>query len=58
MSREDFVDECLVANPAPTRFLAELIEHSRIDANCDELAWFNSEGWPTDAPHGSQLPRR
>jgi hypothetical protein len=55
---QDFVDERLVSDTAPTRFLAELLEHPRIEANRDELTWFISEGRPTHAPHNLQLLRR
>jgi hypothetical protein len=55
---QDFVDERLVSDTAPARFLAELLEHPRIEANRDELTWFISEGRPTHAPHNLQLLRR
>ena len=35
MPSQDFVDESLVADAAPARFLAELIEDSRIDSDRD-----------------------
>ena len=40
VSSQDFVDEGLVPDAAPACFLAELFEHSRIDANRDQLARF------------------
>jgi len=55
VSSQDFVDERLVADTAVPRFLAELIEHPRINANRDELARFLSKGRPTHAPHYLQL---
>jgi hypothetical protein len=40
------------------RFLAELVEHSRIDSDRDQLARLVAEGRATDTPHGPQLLRR
>ena len=37
---QNVVDEGLVPHPAPACFLAELIEHSGVDANRNELARF------------------
>ncbi len=53
--RQDLVDEGLVPDTAAARFLAELIEDTRIDTNRDELAGFIAKGWPTHAPHSLQL---
>ena len=58
MPSEDFVDEGLIPDAAPACFLTELIEHSRIDSNRNDLARFVAERRPTDAPHGLQLVRR
>ena len=55
VSSQDFVDQCLVPNTLAARFLAELIEHTWIDTNRDELAGFISKGRPTHPPHGLQL---
>jgi hypothetical protein len=55
---QDFVDERLVSDTAPARFLAELLEHPRIEANRDELTWLISEGRPIHAPHNLRLLRR
>jgi hypothetical protein len=35
VSGQDLVDQRLVADASPSRFLAELIEHGRIDADSD-----------------------
>jgi hypothetical protein len=58
MPSEDFVDEGLIPDAAPACFLTELIEHSSIDSNRNDLARFVAERRPTDAPHGLQLVRR
>ena len=55
---QDFVDERLISDAAATCFLAELIQHSWIDANRDQLARFIAKGRATDAPHRFQLLRR
>jgi len=55
---QDFVDEGLVPDAAPACFLAELIEHSRIDSNRNELTRFVAKRGPANAPHGGQLPGR
>ena len=55
---QDFVDKGLIPDAASTCFLAELIEHARIDANRDQLARFIAKGRATDAPHRFQLLRR
>lgn len=39
---QNFVNECLVPDTAAARFLAKLIEHSRIESNRDEPARFVS----------------
>ena len=57
VASQNFVDEGLVPDAAATRFLAELFEHSRIDANRDQLARLVAERRPADAPHGLQLLR-
>jgi hypothetical protein len=57
VASQNFVDEGLVPDAAATCFLAELIEHSRIDSNRDQQARFVAERRPTDAPHGLQLRR-
>jgi len=54
---QDFVDEGLIPDSASTCFLAELIEHTRIDANRDQAARLITERRPTDALHGLQLLR-
>ena len=57
VSSQDFVDEGLISDASATCFLAELIEHSRIDANRDQLARLVAERRPalsprTPPPHG------
>ena len=52
---QDFIDKGLISDAAPTCFLAELIEHSGIDANRDQLARLVAERRPADAPHRLQL---
>ena len=52
---QDFVDEGLIPDAAATCFPAELIEHSRIDANRDQLARFIAKGRAADAAHRLQL---
>ena len=53
--REHLVDQGLVTDlPAPC-FLAELLEHFRINANSDQLTRLTSEGRPPHPPHGLQL---
>jgi hypothetical protein len=54
---QDFVDKGLISDAASTCFLAELIEHSRIDANGDQLARLIAERRPADAAHALQLLR-
>lgn len=53
-----FVDEGLVSDAAATCFLAEPIEHSRIDANRDQLARYVAKRRPAEAPHRLQLRLR
>jgi len=48
---QDFVDKSLISDAASTCFLAELIEHSCIDSNRDQLSRFIAEGRATDTPH-------
>jgi hypothetical protein len=55
---QDFVDQGLIPDAASTCFLTELIEHSRIESNRDQLARFIAKGGATDAPHCFQLLRR
>src|SRR2546425_10692101 len=52
---QHFVDQRLVSDAATARFLAELIEHARIDTDRDQLARFVAERRPTHPPHGLQL---
>jgi hypothetical protein len=58
VGRQDLVDERLVPDTPAACFLAKLFEHSRIDANGDQLTGFIAQGRPTDAAHGLQLFRR
>ena len=53
--RQDFIDKGLIPDAAATCFLADLIEHSRIDSNRDQLARFIAKQRETDAAHRSQL---
>ena len=55
---QDFINKGLIPDAASTCFLAELIEHARIDSNRDQLARFVAERRATDAPHRLQLRRR
>ena len=55
VASQDFIDKGLISDAAPACFLTELIEHSRIDANRDQLARLIAEGRATDAPHRLQL---
>jgi hypothetical protein len=55
---QNIVDEGLIPHTTPTCFLAELIEHSRIDSNRDQLARFIPKRRATDASHRLQLFRR
>ena len=48
----------MIPDAASTCFLTELIEHSRIESNRDQLARFIAKGRATDAPHRFQLLRR
>ncbi len=54
---QDFIDKRLIPDTAPPCFLAELIEHSRVDSDRDQLAGLVAKGRTTDAPHGLQLLR-
>jgi hypothetical protein len=55
---QNFVDEGLVPHATPACFLAELIEHCRIDANRDQPARLVAERRPADAPRRLQPLRR
>ena len=55
VSSENFINKDLIPDAAPACFLAELIEHSRIDSDRDQLARLIAKGRATDAPHGLQL---
>ena len=52
---QHFVDQRLVSDAAPARFLAELLEHARIDTDRDQLARFVAERRPAHPSHGLQL---
>jgi hypothetical protein len=54
---QDFINKGLISDAAPACFLAELIEHCRINSNRDQLARFVAKGRATDAPHRLQLLR-
>src|SRR5712691_5176249 len=53
--RQHLIDQRLVPDAATARFLAELIEHTRIDTDRDQLTRFGAERRPTHPPHGLQL---
>jgi hypothetical protein len=55
---QDFINKGLISDAAPTCFLAELIEHSGINSNRNQLARFIAERRTTDPPHGRQLVGR
>jgi hypothetical protein len=55
---QDFINKGLISDAASTCFLAELIEHSHVDSNGDQLARFIAKGRATDAPHRLHLLRR
>jgi hypothetical protein len=55
---EDFVNQGLVAHVSAARFLAELIEHARIDTDGDQLTRFVTERGSTDTSHRLELHRR
>src|SRR6266545_4498684 len=55
---QDFVDQCLVAYPSSACFLAELIEHARINPDRDQLPRFITEWRTAHAPHRFQLRGR
>lgn len=57
MTGQDFVHERLVPDTAATCFLAEPIQHSWIDANCDQLARLVAKARTAHASHGLQLLR-
>jgi hypothetical protein len=57
VSSQDFVDQGLISDAAATCFLAELIEHSWIDANRDQLARLVAKTRTAHASHGLQLLR-
>jgi hypothetical protein len=52
---QDLVNESLISDTAAARFFAELLEHSRIDANRDQSARFAAERRPPHSAHGLQL---
>ena len=54
---QHFIDQGLIPDAAAARFFAELIEHSGIDSNRDQLPRCIAERRPADAPHGFQLRR-
>ena len=54
---EDFVNKGLIPDAAPACFLAELIEHTRVDSDCDQLARLVPKWRTTDATQGFQLLR-
>jgi hypothetical protein len=56
--RQHFVYERLIANASATRFFAELIEYSSINANRNELSGLVAQRRTADAPHSLQLIRR
>lgn len=58
MASQHVIDQRLVPDAAATGFLPELLEHSGIDADRDELARFVAERRPPDASQGLQLLRR
>lgn len=58
MPSQNVVDEGLVPHPALACFLAELIEHSGVDTNRNELTRCVAEWRAAHAPHGLQLRRR
>ena len=55
---EEFVHDGLISDAAAACFLAELIEHARVDSDRNQLARLIAERRPTDAAHGLQLRRR
>jgi hypothetical protein len=48
---QDFINKGLIPDAASARFLAELIEHSGIDSDRDQLARFIAKRRATDASH-------
>jgi hypothetical protein len=55
---QNIIDKGLVPHPAPARLLPELIQHSGIDSNRNQLARFVAKWRAADAPHGPELRRR
>jgi hypothetical protein len=55
---QDLVNERLISDTSSARFLAELLEHSWIDANGYQLTGFIAEGRSAHSAHGLQLLRR
>ena len=58
MPSQNVVDEDLVPHPTLACFLAELIEHSGVDRNRNELAKVRRQVEGGPRPHGLQLRRR
>jgi hypothetical protein len=56
--RQDFIDEGLISDAAAARFFAELIKHSGINPNRDQLPRCVAQRRPADAPHRFELRRR
>ena len=54
---QDFVDKGLISDAASTCFLAELIEHSRIDVKWRSTGEAHRRAEAADAAHGLQLLR-
>lgn len=55
VTSQHFIDKRLIPDAPPPRFLAELIEHTCIDADRDQLTRLIAERRAPDAPHGLQL---
>lgn len=55
---QDFIDQGLISDAAAARFFAELIEHSGVDSNRDQLSRCGAKQRPADAAHRVQLRRR
>jgi len=53
--RQNFIDKGLIADAPSACFLAELIEHSRVDPDRDQPARLVAKRRTTDTPHGLQL---
>lgn len=58
MFGEHFIDERLVPQIAALRFLAKLIDHSRIETNCNELTRLFADRRTSDASHRAELLSR